>query len=274
MGELWAYEAEVKAILHALIFYRQFQLCHVLIESDSSLEIGWVNCKLNRLWKLIQYLNLIDLLCIEVDCIGVNHIFRESNHSADFLAKSGTNRSSPIWAIFTNVIDVAAQKALLFLSSLQYMSRVTTAGAPSFRVHVRRSFVVCWKGLVITVSVGISSFCYLGHQSVVWCFACSAFSNLFSFLVFSYLSCCFSLFIFCCCWLLLYFYLDLNFPYHERVVIMNLSIYLYISFLEKEYLINMNEWSTMLTSFYIVPRKQKWWVSPWKQLCDNWKVHN
>lgn len=39
-GLLWAFEAEVKAILHALIFCKQFQLKHTLIESDSSFAVG------------------------------------------------------------------------------------------------------------------------------------------------------------------------------------------------------------------------------------------
>lgn len=88
MGDWWAYEAKVKVILHALIFCYQFQLNHVFIERDSSLAVIWVNCKLNRQWKLIQDINLIGLLCIEVDCIGVNHVYRESNHIADYLVQS------------------------------------------------------------------------------------------------------------------------------------------------------------------------------------------
>ncbi|XP_057451866.1 uncharacterized protein LOC130743649 [Lotus japonicus] len=43
LGELWAYEAEVKAILQALIFCREHQLQHILIESDSTLAVGWIS---------------------------------------------------------------------------------------------------------------------------------------------------------------------------------------------------------------------------------------
>lgn len=97
--DLWAYEAQVKAILHALIFCPHFHLKHILIESDFALAVSWVNNKVNRPWKLIQDLNLIDLLCIVVDCLGVNHIFRESNHLADYLAKSGCYRENEIWSL-------------------------------------------------------------------------------------------------------------------------------------------------------------------------------
>lgn len=101
-GDLWAFEAEVKVILHALIFCSHFHLRHILIESDYALAVGWVNNKVNRTWKLIQDLNLIDLLYIEVDCIGINHIYKESNYLGDYLAKSECNKRVPIWALLSN----------------------------------------------------------------------------------------------------------------------------------------------------------------------------
>lgn len=91
-GDLWAFEAEVKVILHALIFCSHFHLRHILIESDYALAVGWVNNKVNRTWKLIQDLNLIDLLYIEV----------ESNYLGDYLAKSECNKRVPIWALLSN----------------------------------------------------------------------------------------------------------------------------------------------------------------------------
>lgn len=51
-GNLWAW---VKAIFHALLFCKHFQL-----KSDSSLAVGWVRCKANRPWKLLNDFNLID----------------------------------------------------------------------------------------------------------------------------------------------------------------------------------------------------------------------
>lgn len=48
MGELWAHEAEVKAILYALIFCKQHMLRHITIESDSMLAVGWVFSHDNR----------------------------------------------------------------------------------------------------------------------------------------------------------------------------------------------------------------------------------
>lgn len=98
MGELCAYEAEVKAILQGLIFCQQHQLKHILIESDSTLAVGWSSNQANRPWRLIQDLNLIDALSVEVDCIGIKHIYRESNSIADFLAKSGCHMESNLWS--------------------------------------------------------------------------------------------------------------------------------------------------------------------------------
>lgn len=99
IGELWAYEAEVKTILQALIFCQQHHLKHILIESDSTLAVGWVSKQANRPWRLIQG-NLIDALCVEIDCLGIKHIFRESNSSADYLAKSGVHKEINLWSFF------------------------------------------------------------------------------------------------------------------------------------------------------------------------------
>lgn len=62
---------------------------YLIIESDSSLAVGWVNNKSNRPWKLLNALNQIDMWLIEVNCLKVNHIFREANGEADRLAKRG-----------------------------------------------------------------------------------------------------------------------------------------------------------------------------------------
>lgn len=96
-GVLWAYEAEVKAIRKALLFCKQFHYRNVLIESDSTLAVGWVASVHNRPWKLCQDLIQIDLLMSEVECLGVSHIYREANTMADHLAKSGCRRLFPIW---------------------------------------------------------------------------------------------------------------------------------------------------------------------------------
>src|ERR1044072_4221637 len=75
IGVLWAYEAEVKTILSALQFCKQFGLSHVLIENNSTLSIGWVNCRVNRPVSLLNDLNLIDVLMKDIDCIAVFHSF-------------------------------------------------------------------------------------------------------------------------------------------------------------------------------------------------------
>ncbi|XP_057425669.1 uncharacterized protein LOC130719035 [Lotus japonicus] len=79
-GILWAYEAEV------------------LIESDSTLAIGWTLNSHRRPWKLQQIFNQIDYLWELVSCVGIQHILREGNGVADFWAKQGCGRSDVIWS--------------------------------------------------------------------------------------------------------------------------------------------------------------------------------
>lgn len=98
VGELRAFEAEVKAVHYALLFCQVNQIHHIIVESDSALVVGWITNKEHRPWKLLNNLISIDMLIEEVDCVGVFHIFRESDHLADYLAKSGRDRSSPIWS--------------------------------------------------------------------------------------------------------------------------------------------------------------------------------
>lgn len=70
-----------------------------MIKSDSALVVGWEDNKVDMPWNFIQDLNLINLLCIEVDCIGIKQIYRESNNLANYLAKTGCNRQVSIWAL-------------------------------------------------------------------------------------------------------------------------------------------------------------------------------
>lgn len=95
-GDLFAYEAKLKAILHALLFCQQFQFHHLTIESDSSLAFGWVSCKENKPHKLLNDLNLIDLLVKKVGCVGIHHISQESNPLVVYLAIC--NRQQGIWS--------------------------------------------------------------------------------------------------------------------------------------------------------------------------------
>ncbi|XP_057451736.1 uncharacterized protein LOC130743503 [Lotus japonicus] len=109
MGHGWAYEAEVKAILKALIFCQHHNLKDIIIDSDSTTAVGWVTIKTNRPWKLLNDLNQIDFLMLEVHCLGVFHIYREANSSADNLAKAGCNRSNTLWWRSEGVLDSLAK---------------------------------------------------------------------------------------------------------------------------------------------------------------------
>lgn len=93
MGHGGAAEAELKAIWKTLIFYNQFHFRNLIIESDSTTVVGWVNSCSKRPWKWINILNEIDFLMKEVSCLGVKHEIREANGIADYLAKKGCTRS-------------------------------------------------------------------------------------------------------------------------------------------------------------------------------------
>ncbi|XP_057452115.1 uncharacterized protein LOC130743918 [Lotus japonicus] len=87
---------DVKAILNALLFCKNYGLKNVMVESDSTLAVGWVITKSNRPWKLLNDINQIDHLISEVNCTRAFHIFREANTIADSLAKEGCNRVAPL----------------------------------------------------------------------------------------------------------------------------------------------------------------------------------
>lgn len=99
IGEAWAYEAEVQAIHHALLFCCQFKISTIVIESDSTLAVGWVNNRERRPWKLYQVLHSIDQLILQVNCLSVSHILREGNGVADFLAKLGRDSDEVLWGV-------------------------------------------------------------------------------------------------------------------------------------------------------------------------------
>lgn len=96
-GHGWAFEAEVRAILNALIFCQEFLFRNIIIERDSSVAVSWVALKEKRPWRLLNELNYIDFLIHEVNCVEVRHIFRESNVEADLLANKGCIRTTPLW---------------------------------------------------------------------------------------------------------------------------------------------------------------------------------
>lgn len=102
VGHDWAFSAEVKAILHALIFCHQFLLSNIVIESDSTLALGWVLSQERRPFTLLNDLNHIDYLARQVNCLGFHHVFREANDEADKLAKEGCNRDDFLWVCLDN----------------------------------------------------------------------------------------------------------------------------------------------------------------------------
>jgi ribonuclease HI len=103
LGHGLAHEAEVKAILFSLLFCQQFSITNVIIESDSTTTVGWVNSTTNRPWKLRNELNHIDYLLQVVSALEVKHIYRELNIVPDYLANIGCNRESPLWELVEGI---------------------------------------------------------------------------------------------------------------------------------------------------------------------------
>lgn len=95
----WAYEAEVRAIQHALIFCHQYLFRNIIIESDCTMAVGWVQSIETRPWRLISELNQIDMLMKEINCREIRNIYKESNFIADFLANKGCERLTPVWTL-------------------------------------------------------------------------------------------------------------------------------------------------------------------------------
>ena len=97
IGHGWAYQAEIKAILNALVFCHQYSFNNIIIESDSTTAVSWANAVGPRPWELANDLNQMDFLRGEVKCYEIRHIYREANSYADSLAKEGVNRVGPLW---------------------------------------------------------------------------------------------------------------------------------------------------------------------------------
>lgn len=100
LGVAYAYEAEIKAILYALKFCKEFGFLNIVIESDSTLAIGWVKNGENRPWKHLNDFHTIDFLRVDVNCVDIVHVYREGNDKADDLAKEGCDRAVPLWVMF------------------------------------------------------------------------------------------------------------------------------------------------------------------------------
>ena len=103
-GPGFAYEAEVYALHFALLICQLFVIRNVVLESDSMVAVSWVNNKKNRPWKLQNYLNHIDHLAKEVNCLQIKHVMREANVLADYLAKRGSSQALPICCCCNSIL--------------------------------------------------------------------------------------------------------------------------------------------------------------------------
>lgn len=99
IGHAWAFEAEVMSIQNALSLCHQFNFKIFVIESDSTNAVGWANNGGVHPWKLLNVFNTIGYLKIKTNCLGIAHIYRESNSLADSLTKQGSTRQDVLWAV-------------------------------------------------------------------------------------------------------------------------------------------------------------------------------
>ncbi|KAF5737761.1 hypothetical protein HS088_TW13G00651 [Tripterygium wilfordii] len=65
---------------------------NIIVESDSFTVVNWLQKGSDTPWSLTQDLNAIRNSCTILSNITVNHVWRESNHVTDALAKQGASR--------------------------------------------------------------------------------------------------------------------------------------------------------------------------------------
>ena len=93
--------AEFMAVINALFYVvnANFDLLpDIILENDSKAVISWVNNVLDSPWKYNNLFNKLQNLCLGLGKISFVHIFREANHFADFVAKTGVHRTSDLVA--------------------------------------------------------------------------------------------------------------------------------------------------------------------------------
>ncbi|XP_040992478.1 14.7 kDa ribonuclease H-like protein [Juglans microcarpa x Juglans regia] len=81
--------AKCRALLDGLQLCKQLGLRDILVESDSTVIVGWLASRICRYWFLWDFWEEDRELGSELH-VQFHHIFREANMVADFLAKQGT----------------------------------------------------------------------------------------------------------------------------------------------------------------------------------------
>ncbi|XVE54847.1 hypothetical protein DITRI_Ditri03aG0115300 [Diplodiscus trichospermus] len=68
----------------------------LIVESDSSVAIGWVYNPSSALWMVRNIVAHIEILRKQVRSWTIDHVLRECNSVADALAKEGVNRMADL----------------------------------------------------------------------------------------------------------------------------------------------------------------------------------
>lgn len=87
--------AELKAALYGLEWCQQHGYKRIELEVDSQLVYKWINNIANTPWRCQQFVQQISQIQSNLDYFHCTHIYRESNSTADLLAKLNHNLDIP-----------------------------------------------------------------------------------------------------------------------------------------------------------------------------------
>lgn len=103
--------AELTAILRALDYCNQHLLNHVILETDSLTLKNMLRKEWKIPWELIQMMETIDDMMTQMN-VQVQHIFREGNQVADYLANLAINQQNKQQYHTSNQLPTLARRFL------------------------------------------------------------------------------------------------------------------------------------------------------------------
>ncbi|KAF5462640.1 hypothetical protein F2P56_018628 [Juglans regia] len=94
--------AELRALLLGLRRCRELGVDNIILELDSLLVVNWLKDGKCSLWYLEDFLDEIVGILSNLNC-RVQHVFREGNTGADFLARMGSSGCNEEWLSHENI---------------------------------------------------------------------------------------------------------------------------------------------------------------------------
>ncbi|XP_042958003.1 uncharacterized protein LOC122293491 [Carya illinoinensis] len=96
LGNSSSIAIEIKAILQGLKICQERRIKGVIVETDSLMVVQWFSSDKCGVWYLEEFWEEILRLMIEGGH-SIQHVFREGNAPADFLAKHGAKGHDRVW---------------------------------------------------------------------------------------------------------------------------------------------------------------------------------